>query len=239
MTIRNRGKHSNDDKLFGEKWQVIFLEAIQDLSFLMTRGYGDKSATQLVGNRYRMNVRQQKALLRMSAPKKSILNRKQKAVSKESLANQIILIDGFNLLILLENALSQAYIFKSQDTAYRDVAGVHGSYKRVVQTENAIILVGNVLESLKVKSVHWYFDTPISNSGKLKTMLLEIAAKQNFEWKVTLVNNPDLVLAESEEIIVSSDAWILDECKQWFNLGALLIEQYLETQNVIYAEQID
>jgi len=202
----------------------------------MTRGYGDKSATQLVGNRYRMNTRQQKALFRMSAPKNSIFNRKQKAVSKESLANQILLIDGFNLLILLENALSKAYIFKSQDTAYRDVSGVHCSYKRVVQTENAIILVGNVLENLKVKSVHWYFDTPISNSGKLKTMLLEIAAKQNFDWQVTLVNNPDTVLAESEEIIVSSDAWILDECKQWFNLGALLIEEYLETKNVIYAE---
>lgn len=236
MTIRNRGKHSNDDKLFASKWQAIFVEAIQDLSYLMTRDYGDKSATQLVGNRYRMNTRQQKALLRMSAPKNSILNRKQKAVSKESLANQIILIDGFNLLILLENALSKAYIFKGQDSAYRDISGVHGSYKRVVQTENAIILIGNILKKLEVKSVHWYFDTPVSNSGKLKTMLHQIAEKQDFEWQITLVNNPDIVLAESQEIIVSSDAWILDECKQWFNLGALLIEQYLTIENVIYSE---
>ena len=152
MAIRNRGKHSNDDKIFGQKWQALFLEAIQDLSFLMTRGYAEKSATQLVGNRYKMNARQQKALLRMSASKNAILNRKQKAISQESIANQIVLIDGFNLLILLENALSKAYIFKSQDTAYRDVAGVHGSYKRVVQTENAIILVGNVLKSLKANS---------------------------------------------------------------------------------------
>lgn len=236
MPVRNRGKHSNDDKLFGKKWQPIFEEAIQDLSFLMSRGYGDKSATQLVGNRYRMNSRQQQALLRMSAPKNAILNRKQKSVGKELLANQLLLIDGFNLLILLENALSGAYIFKSQDTAYRDVSGVHGSYRRVVQTENAIILVGNVLKKLSIKSVHWYFDSPISNSGKLKTMLLKIASEQNFDWQVSLVNNPDTVLAESKEIIVSSDAWILDQCQQWFNLGSFLIEEYLKVENIIYAK---
>ena len=235
MTLRNRGKESNDDKLFGKKWQPIFIEAIHDVSFLLTRGYGEKSSVQLVGNRYRMNTRQQKALLRMSAPKNSIFNRKQKALSKEVIKNQNILIDGFNLLILLENALSQAYIFKSQDDAYRDISGVHGSYKRVVQTEKAIILVGEILRSLEVKSVHWYFDTPISNSGRLKTMLLEIAEKQKFDWQVTLVNNPDIVLAKSEAIIISSDAWILDECKQWFNLAALIIEEYLKPENVIYA----
>ena len=236
MTVRNRGKESNDDKFFAKKWQVIFIEALQDLSFLLSRGYGDKSALQLVGNRYRMNSRQQKALFRMSAPKNSILNRNQKAVSKEAIANQNLLIDGFNLLILLENVLSEAYIFKSQDGAYRDISGVHGSYRRVVQTEKAIILIGTVLKELHSKTVHWYLDTPISNSGRLKTMLLEIAEKQEFNWQVTLVNNPDLVLAKSEEIIVSSDAWILDQCKQWFNLPALLIEEHLHPQHVIYAE---
>jgi hypothetical protein len=235
MTVRNRGKESNDDKLFGKKWQPVFVEAIQDVSFLLTRGYGEKSSIQLVGNRYRMNTRQQKALLRMSAPKNSIFTRKQKAVPKEAIKKQNILIDGFNLLILLENALSHAYIFKSQDDAYRDISGVHGSYKRVAQTEKAIILVGDILQELKVKSVHWYFDSPISNSGRLKTILFEIAEKHEFDWQVTLVHNPDLVLAKSEDIIISSDAWILDECKQWFNLAALIIEEHLRSENIIYA----
>lgn len=225
---KNRGKHANDDIIFGTKWQPIFKEATVDLSYLLSRGYGAKSATQLVGNRYRMNSRQQQALIRMTASEQAIIERKRKMVAKEKLVNETVLIDGFNLLILLENAFSGAYVFKCQDETYRDISSVHGSYKRVIQTEKAIIEVGETLQKLQVEKAIWYFDAPVSNSGRLKVMLYEIAAQYGFSWEIHLVNNPDAVLAKSENIIITSDAWILDECVRWFNLGSLILDAIIK-----------
>ena len=110
MAQRNRGKHPNDDKLFNEKWQKIFKEAVIDLSYLLTRGYGDKSSIQLVGNRYRLNSRQQKALMRLSADRNKIPLRLDKALSPTQLTEKSIAIDGFNLLILLEKKQFLFYV---------------------------------------------------------------------------------------------------------------------------------
>ena len=236
MPPRNRGKHHNDDKLFNQKWRPILKEAVIDLSYLLTKGYGINSALQLVGNRYRLNTRQQKALMRLSANRTKLAQRQAKAVSSTLLQGRTVQIDGFNLLILLESALSGAYIFKCLDQTYRDISSVHGSYKRVTKSEEAIILVGQTLADLAVAKVQWLLDAPVSNSGRLKTKLLKIATIHNFPWEVQLVNNPDADLVISQEIVITSDAWILDGCQAWFNLGAYLIDKKLLAANLIYAE---
>ena len=74
---RNRGKNSNDDQLFGsDKIQQKLKEAVIDMHYLLSRGYAEKSSLQLVGNRYRLNVRQQQAVQGMSASEEQIEQRK-------------------------------------------------------------------------------------------------------------------------------------------------------------------
>ncbi len=233
MTTRNRGKESNDDKLFAPKWHAILKDAVDDLCFLLTRGYTENSALQVVGNRYRLNQRQRHAILRMGCSAQGIITRKDSECSAKELEGQYVEIDGFNLLIILECALSGAFVFKGRDGLYRDISGVHGSYKRVIKTEEAVLLVGQVLQELKVKAVKWYLDQPVSNSGRLKSLLLEISKANRFGWEVELVFDPDKVLSQSTGIIITSDGRVLDEVDKWFNLGAYLIENYLEVVNVI------
>jgi len=234
MTTRNRGKEGSDDKLFGTlKIQECIKEALEDMSYLLSRGYAEKSAVQLVGNRYRLNVRQQKAIQGMSASVTQVEQRKLSELSVKQLAGQEIMIDGFNLLIVLESALSGAYLFKGMDNCYRDLSGVHGSYKRVQQTEKGLLLIGNLLKESQTGKVTWVFDKPVSNSGRLKTIVRELAEAHEFNWDVILDNNPDKLLAESENIAISSDAWILDRAKRWFNLAGHLIENKIETTTII------
>jgi hypothetical protein len=230
---RNRGKHPNDDRLFGPKWLPVFREAVSDLSFLLSRSYGENAALALVGNRYRLNKRQRMAVLRMSASDEEVALRKQKECTKADLKDASIEIDGFNLLILLENLLSGAYIFKGRDHSYRDISSVHGSYKRVAKTRAAIEMTGELLRSFQPFSVTWYLDRPVSNSGRLKQLLLEVSEERDFGWEVELVNDPDKVLAVSKAIVVSSDSWVLNEAARWFNLGACLVEQLGESANVV------
>jgi len=233
MTTRNRGKQSNDDRDFSEKWHPVIKEAVDDLCFLLSRGYGDTSSLQIVGNRYRLNKRQQAALLRISVGNNEVKVRIANELSKTKLENQDVEIDGFNLLILLESALSGAYIFKCRDGLYRDISSVHGSYKRVMNTENAILMIGDHLKAYKPKSVKWYLDQPVSNSGRLKTKLMELSRAHHYNWEVELVYDPDKVLAKSENVVVSSDGWILDHTKHWYNLGAEIIEGLEDKSNLL------
>ncbi len=229
----HRGRKPHDDQLFGPHWLPILKEAVDDLGYLLTRGYSASAALAIVGNRYQLNQRQRMAVGRMSASDQEISQRKQKECKPIALQDQAVAIDGFNLLILLESVMSGAYIFKGRDGTYRDIASVHGSYKRVIQTEEAIPLAGDTLKALKVSAVRWVLDSPVSYSGQLKEFLYKLSEENGYHWEVTLIHNPDIVLAESQQIVISSDGWILDRVARWFNLGAYLIENKLPQAQTI------
>lgn len=233
---RNRGQHASDARLFDPKWVPALRAAVADHSFLLGRGYGSNAALELVGNRYRLSKRQRLAILRMSASDEQVALRQSKALSEETLSGCPVLIDGFNLLILLENVLSGAFIFHARDDLYRDISSVHGSYKRVVKTEAAAILIGDALQALHSGPVTWILDRPVSNSGKLKTFLHEIAEKRAYDWSVDLEFNPDKVLAESPSVVITSDSWVLDLAARSYNLGKHIIDQMDGTLNVVSAD---
>lgn len=44
---------------------------------------------------------------------------------------------------------------------------------------------------------------------------------------------PDKLLAESKDVVVSSDAWIIDRAAQWFNLAGYIIETSITEANVV------
>lgn len=234
--LKNRGKEASDDVLFGSlKMQEKIKEAVADMHYFLSRGYGEKATLALVGNRYRLNSRQQQAVRGMSASKNQIENRKSKEIESQNLEGKEIIIDGFNVLILLESVLSNAYVFKGLDGFIRDLSSVYGTYKKVKQTSEAIEIVAGFFIKQKIKKIHWLFDKPVSNSGKLKQMIQEIALENNYDWKVELVNNPDKVIAESHLIAITSDAWILDNCLANFNLMQYVLTQLDIKEMIIYS----
>ena len=103
---KNRGKEGRDDYLFGELFmRKKIKEAVYDMSFLLERGYGETSSCELVGNRYKLNKRQQQAIKGMAAGETAVQNRKSKQKTIQEIKNQTLIIDGFNQLILLESLL--------------------------------------------------------------------------------------------------------------------------------------
>lgn len=231
--MKHRGKHSKDEHNFAAKWHPIFATAASDLSFLLGKQYGEKSALALVGNRYQLNKRQQRALSLITCPADKIISRKQKALKPDALKGKEIAIDGYNLLITIEAALSHAYILAGQDGCYRDIASVHSTYKKVDETIPALLLIDKTLKELDVKHVQWYFDSPVSNSGRLKVLLYELATKNQSNWNVDLVFNPDTTLIEEKKICVTADSWILDEVDAYFNLSKYIIATQIPTALVL------
>ncbi len=88
----------------------------------------------------------------------------------------------------------------------------------------AIELIGEFLEQTRPRRALWLLDSPVSNSGRLKSLIGRLAQSKNWEWEIELVTNPDARLIKSENIVASSDSVILDGCKRWVNLAAEIIK---------------
>ena len=203
------------------------------MNYLLTRDYAEKASSELIGNHYRLKTRQIQALRGASASENQIQSRRSKQFEISDVKDKTIYLDGFNVLILLESLLSEAYIFRGLDGCYRDLSGVHGTYKRVNQTQRSIELVSIFFQKAELQKLIWIFDKPVSNSGRIKQIILEFAQENNLNWEVDLQFNPDKFLAENAEIIVSSDAWILDHCQKWFNLIDFLIQEEKLSVNLV------
>lgn len=229
MNNRNRGKNTGDEALFSSAKQLDKLKAaVQDMQYLLSRNYAERASSELVGNHYRLKTRQIQAVRGASASERQMGDRKSKELQLQDLRGKTIHLDGFNVLILLESLLSGAYVFEGTDGCFRDLSGVHGTYKRVNQTRQAIEYVAEFFRKSGAEELIWIFDQPVSNSGRIKQMILEFAFENNLNWSGGLEFNPDRFLAENAGIVISSDAWIIDHCKNWFNLvGYLIAEEKL------------
>lgn len=222
--IVKRGYVPSDSKEFGREALPTLHRAGCDLYYLVNRGYPIKGASTFVGNHYLLSERQRLALVRAVSPKENIAVRKHKELKE--LEDCVVHIDGFNTIITLEVAFSNSSLLKCMDGTVRDLAGLRGTYRLIDKTELAIGQIGKVLAQKKVKKAVFYLDAPVSNSGRLKERILELLEGFAFEVEVNIINNVDQVL-KTLDCVVTSDAIILDECKSWFNLTRLAIEQEL------------
>lgn len=219
----HRGCHPTDARLFAPEWLPVLRDAVADLSFLLTRGYSDKAALKLVGDHYQLAARQRRAVLGAACPDSSLRRRRQTELAPEELAGRRVYIDGYNLLITIESALSGGLLFKGRDGCIRDLASVHGSYRKVTETRPAMAEIAAALEMAGVQEACWLFDAPVSNSGRLKTLLRLEAEWRGWPWTVELADGVDGLLKECREPVITADGTILDAVCAWCNVSASIV----------------
>ena len=229
----HRGPHPADEKLFAAGAISNLQSAIVDFSLLLTRGYAGKGALKLVGDRFSLTERQRLAIMRSACSNQQLASRSQRCVLLENLAGQSIAIDGYNVLITVEAAMSGGVIFKGRDGCFRDLASVHGTYRKVTETIPAVELIGDFLGEVGAGKTLWLLDSPVSNSGRLKTLIGELARENNWNWEIELLLSPDAELKKTDAVVASSDSVVLDGCKRWTNLAAEIITQKLPSATII------
>jgi hypothetical protein len=208
-------------------------EATNDLCWLLNRGYASTSALKLVGDRYDLEQRQRTAVSRCACSDAARARRQERQISLGGIRDQTLLIDGYNLLTTIEAALAGGFILAARDGAYRDMASMHGTWRRVVETVPAVELMGRYLAEKGVVSCHWYLDRPVSNSGRLKRILQDLSASNEWPWEVELVDDPDRILETATQPVASADSAILDRCSVWVNLAAEAIRDRIPQARVI------
>jgi hypothetical protein len=218
----HRGPHPEDEVLFApDQWPSLRM-ATADLSWLLSRGYAMVSALKVVGDRYQLQQRQRLAVMRSACSDDAKQHRESHRLPVADSGDGRLLLDGYNVLTSVEAALGGGVILYARDGCCRDMASMHGTYRKVAETVPALRLIGDYL-SHRNGSCLWYLDSPVSNSGRLKTIIHEVAAQAGWDWQVELVQSPDTILAQSTEVIATADSVILDHCQQWINLAREVI----------------
>jgi hypothetical protein len=223
----HRGPHPADIKLFAPAAIGNIAAALADFSLLLTKGYAEKSALKLVGDKFSLIERQRLAVMRSACSDQQLASRRQRCVPIKNLTGQPVTIDGYNVLITIEAAMSGAVVFKGRDGCFRDLASIHGTYRKVTETIPAVKLIGDFLKEIGVTRALWLLDSPVSNSGRLKTLIGELARKSDWSWEIQLLLSPDAELMKTTAVVASSDSVVLDACRSWFNLARAIIEDKL------------
>ncbi len=219
MSRRHRGPHPDDAKDFTAPAVPRLRLAVDDLSLLLGRGYVNPSALKLVGDRYRLTRRQRKAIERSTcAPKRAEARRDTRV---ESVRGKAVYVDGFNAVIVGESLLSGAPVFRGLDDALRDLASVHGTWRRVAETEEVVCRYASALA--EAASVAWLLDRPVSNSGRLRALIQDVARARGLPWTADLVPDPDRALADCPGVVASADGAVIDATRGWMDLARAVI----------------
>lgn len=220
---RHRGSHPEDAELFATERMPALRHAATDLCWLLDHGYALRSSVALAGNRYGLTQRQRLAVTRCACSQEQLKRRKASEVSPEFLSGRELWIDGFNLLIGIESALSGGAILVGRDGCFRDMASLHGTYRDVEETPTAAELIGSMAAKWGVSHCRWLLDRPVSNSGRLKEILAGVGARFGWSWQIDLEVSPDQSLIETTEAVASSDSLVLDHCAHWVNAAPEII----------------
>lgn len=231
MSQCRRGFVPTDEKEFSQDNIVVLRRAQKDILYLLEQGYRIKPASTFVGNHYMLSERQRLAVVRATAEKKVLALREKKRLNRTETPKQVF-IDGFNVIITLEVALSNSTLIRCMDHTIRDLAGLRGTYRLIDKTEEAIRLVGEELKLRGCEEAVFYLDAPVSNSGRLKQKLIEVLEYYPFHTRVELTENADVLLQRLGNVI-TQDAIILNQCESWINLTAEIIHMRLPEVHLV------
>jgi len=222
---QHRGPHPQDPELFATAQVDKLRRAVGEFSWLLTRAYAPDSALKLVGDRYQLTARQRMAIMRSACSDQARADRETRRV--QTCAGRSLGIDGYNVLITVESALSGGMILVGRDGCCRDLAGIHGTYRKVEETLPALRLIVAQVTELAPAHVDWYLDEPVSNSGRLKSFfaeLLEETPHQPDAWNLELLPSPDSALATYTGVIATTDSAVLDRAGPWLDLAGMVIK---------------
>ena len=220
----SRGAHPKDLECFAPARLDTLRRAVADLSWLLGRGYSAKASLKLVGDRHALRDRQRKALQRCAASDEACAGREARRLEVSRLAGEAVVVDGYNVLLTVEAALSGGVLLVARDGVLRDLAAMTGHYRRVRVTRRAVGLIAAELAAAGTSRVRWLLDRPVSNSGRLRALVEDQVAGEAAEWSVELTDRTDRVLSAASEVVATADSAVIDRCGRWVNLARHVVE---------------
>ena len=208
-------------------------EAAIDFHYLLNRDYPRRRCLELIGNRYNLSFDQRHLLHRGVFSDSDATGRRKKKVPLQELRNRKMAIDGHNVLITLEAALTGRPLISSNDGFIRDISGLSGNFKKTQVTDEAIQLILEVLKKAKPSHVLFLFDAPISKSGLLASKVREQLTNDLLPGDALAIRVPERILLGFKGIVATSDTAIIDGSREIFDLAGQIVKTRIKPESLL------
>jgi len=213
-------------------------KAAQDLRYLLNRGYPRKVTLEHVGNRYGLTFDERHLLHRGVFSNADSQMRRKKRISIRGIRDKDLAIDGHNVLITIEAALSGRPLVLADDGFIRDISGLSRSFTKSKITEAATQLLLTTLKKWKARNTLFLFDAPISMSGKLAEEIRDRLNQANLPGDAMAVKVPEKILIGFPGMVATSDTAIIDRSKRVLDLAGYIISQCICKQRHAIVTQL-
>ncbi|MFP4470187.1 MAG: DUF434 domain-containing protein [Bacteroidales bacterium] len=182
-----------------------FGKALQDYVYLIDREYPARGALTLVSDRYGLNGRERSMLYRgIFAPRKAAA-RKSKIIANLKETSGPLLIDGFNVLVIVASYLQGLPVFLSNDGFVRDAAKGRGDTGASPRLPEAAGLLGDFLEKESRLNPVVYLDQQVPQHPVVAGRFYDIQA---VEIRISEKVDRDLI-SHTHGVICTSDSGII------------------------------
>jgi hypothetical protein len=205
-----------------------FTNAISDYKYFIEKEYPEKAVLKIIGDRYKLSGIERTLLFRGISKKSISKKRKGKLLTPDDLDSEDIFIDGYNVLITIGSYLNGNVTFIGTDGLLRDAAESHGKINKPELLDKALKNILDYFSLLNIKSLHFYFDAPVSNSRIFSDYVNEHIAHYNLKGESINVDSPDYLLKNiTKGIICTSDSAVIDNAKvKLFDIARHSLEYY-------------
>jgi len=199
-------------------------EAVEDLRYLLSRGYGRISAVKFVGDKYVLDKSQRLLLYRGVYPLEAASAHQKKMVAPADLNQSVLSVDGFNVLWTVDGALKGRPLFLCDDGFVRDISAIHGTVTEG-DISKPLDLIIDVLNELKPKNVHFVFDRLISRSGEISKDVRGRLSAAGLRGGASTAASADFEVLKKGEIVATSDSVMIEKTAKVFDLAAYVINE--------------
>lgn len=219
-----RGFVPEDVRNFSPEAVETMRTASRHILYLINEGYDLKSAATFTGNHFLLSERQRMAIMRSIGKSDRIRERISRKLFLADLSGKEVWIDGFNTIITLEVMLCDSVLLECMDTSVRDLAALRGTYRLIPETDRAAEMMLSLLKEAGVSRANILLDAPVSNSGRLKARIAELGEGFPADLNIEVIRDVDRTLYD-KDLVITSDAIILDHCGSWAGLTGEWLER--------------
>lgn len=217
-----RTAHPEDAGTFAPAVLPILRRAVDEVCWLLGRGYPLSLAVRAAGDHHQLPLRARLAVTRAAAAPHEVADRAARCVPSDALRGGTLDVDLFNALITLELALGGGVLFACADGPLRDLAGMRGSYRLARETAPAVELLLGHIAQMSLSRCAFCIDAPVSNSGRLRALLAERIAARGLDVSLEMVPDADAAL-RGRAVVASADAMVIDGSPRWCNLAREIV----------------
>jgi hypothetical protein len=198
-------------------------EAIVDLRYLLARGYGRISSVKFVGDKHNLGKVQRLILYRGVYPPEAAAAHTKKLVAPDTVHGRRLAIDGYNVLITINGAMSGVPIFLCDDGFVRDSSEMHSSASRE-DLGRPLSLSLLSLKTLRPAGVFFIFDRLISRSGELSKQVAQEMRENGVPGGASTATSADFEVLKRGDIVSSSDSVVIDKAQSVFDLAGHVVK---------------